>query len=60
MKVTIPVGAPPLLELMAAVKPTAAPKVEGLSDEITSAELAALFTTWVLLSLLARKLGSPL
>jgi hypothetical protein len=41
-KVTVPVRVPPTGEVTEAVKVTAAPIVEGLLEELTEAELAAL------------------
>jgi hypothetical protein len=43
LNVTVPVGVPPL-EVTVAVKVTAWPDFDGLSDEVSEVELLALFT----------------
>jgi hypothetical protein len=60
--VTVPVGVPVPVELAFAVKVTAVPKMDGLSDETTVVVLAAKFTVTVCVStgdVLAAKFVSP-
>jgi len=47
LKVTLPVGVPVVLELTMAVKVTDWPDAEGLTDEITTVAVDALFTVSV-------------
>lgn len=46
LKVTVPVGVPPL-EVTVAVKVTDWPEVDGLREEVSEVELLALLTVWV-------------
>jgi hypothetical protein len=63
LKVTVPVGmpVPGAVAITVAVKVTACPKIEGLTDELTAVVVLALLTVCVKLDeLLALKLPSPL
>jgi hypothetical protein len=58
--VTVPVGAPVADDITVAVKVTAAPKIDGLFDEATEVELAALFTVCIRAGeVLPAKFASP-
>ena len=46
MKVTVPVGVPPV-DFTVAVKVTDAPNVDGFREETSNVEDFALFTVWV-------------
>ena len=57
---TVPVGVPVTGEVTEAVKVTAAPRFDGLFDETTEVELAALFTVCVRTGeVLPAKFASP-
>jgi hypothetical protein len=58
--VTVPVGVPVADDITVAVKVTAVPKIDGLFDEATEVELAALFTVCIRAGeVLAAKFVSP-
>jgi len=57
---TVPPGVPPSGEVTEAVKVTAAPIMEGLLEELTEEELAALPIVWIRTGeVLPVKLASP-
>src|SRR5688572_31266336 len=58
---TVPLGvpAPGATALTVAVKVTACPTTDGLTDEVTAVVVLALITVWMTLPALARKLPSP-
>ena len=57
---TVPLGVPAAPVVTVAVKVTASPTFEGLSDEVTAVVVAFLFTSWLnTAEVLAAKLASP-